>query len=731
MSTEVIINPPDQILVSAISSNEYNIVVTTQSAIQVSVSPQSGSIGLNGNAATINVGTVLGGTTASVINSGTSSEAVFDFILPAGPGIIDGGAVNQVLTKKSNGSYDTEWRDPAAGVASDTVANETAFGLIPTAGSAFSYARGDHTHGSQPYPIGGVDKQIQFNDAGIHGGDSQLTWDKDTKALKIGNGTSALPNNPLNIEKSVNGYLQVNIKNDDAGANSSSDYVVTADNGSDTTHYLDMGKNSSTYDSVDYPLYNANDGYLFDADDDLVIGAPGTGKKVKFHAGGFELTDLAFDADSEGINLYAGKTIRINGNDIRQFDHDRNSAGLVSGGTLSTGTPNTTVSVANGIGWAWNGAEYVRVIWSDFLNQVVTDTQYNYIAIYYDGTLNISTTEQTGNSYIRLGHIFKNVTTGIITTIWGTPENIGDYQHKNNEFVNDVFGTIIANGFLVTEQANPNYLKLSISAGELYARLSPFTYGVKTSFLKLMNTTDKGITVDFMNNNSTIDTTVWCDPTKAYASALTTMTLDYWAMGMVIASIGGGIYYVYPQAEYATSDLAKAAILPSAAQLVADGNALLATIVFKKSDTTIANRISDIRPIMSRAFGTPTELAGGSVIDHGSLTGLADDDHAQYQTTGRADTWLAGKSTTNLSEGTKLYYTTARSIIAAGGMVKNSIVYNATAGTIMLSGDEASPSVSKYYGTDSGSNLGYHALPVSPEPGASKSFAIAMAIGLG
>jgi hypothetical protein len=134
---------------------------------------------------------------------------------------------------------------------------------------------------------------------------------------------------------------------------------------------------------------------------------------------------------------------------------------------------------------------------------------------------------------------------------------------------------------------------------------------------------------------------------------------------------------------------------------------------------------------MSRAFGTATEVAGGSVIDHGSLTGLADDDHTQYLNTTRANTWLSGKSTTDLSEGTKLYYTTARSIIAAGGMVKNSIVYNATAGTIMLSGDEASPSVSKYYGTDSGSNLGYHALPVSPEPGASKAFAIAMACALG
>lgn len=35
---------------------------------------------------------------------------------------------------------------------------------------------------------------------------------------------------------------------------------------------------------------------------------------------------------------------------------------------------------------------------------------------------------------------------------------------------------------------------------------------------------------------------------------------------------------------------------------------------------------------------------GGGVTDHGALTGLGDDDHAQYHTDGRADSWLATKS---------------------------------------------------------------------------------------
>lgn len=40
---------------------------------------------------------------------------------------------------------------------------------------------------------------------------------------------------------------------------------------------------------------------------------------------------------------------------------------------------------------------------------------------------------------------------------------------------------------------------------------------------------------------------------------------------------------------------------------------------------------------------TISTTPGAGVTDHGALTGLSDDDHPQYFTTGRADTWLNGK----------------------------------------------------------------------------------------
>lgn len=56
----------------------------------------------------------------------------------------------------------------------------------------------------------------------------------------------------------------------------------------------------------------------------------------------------------------------------------------------------------------------------------------------------------------------------------------------------------------------------------------------------------------------------------------------------------------------------------------------------------------------------------GTVIDHGNLLGLGDDDHSQYHTDARALIWLGTRSTTDLPEGTNLYYTQARFDTAFG-----------------------------------------------------------------
>jgi hypothetical protein len=152
-----------------------------------------------------------------------------------------------------------------------------------------------------------------------------------------------------------------------------------------------------------------------------------------------------------------------------------------------------------------------------------------------------------------------------------------------------------------------------------------------------------------------------------------------------------------------------------ASQLRLDGNAFLCDIVYQKGDLSIADKIYDIRPIMERAFGTASSSAGGSAIDHGSLTGLIDDDHDQYYNSSRIDTWLSGKTQDDIADGStyKRYSDTEKtklSGIASGANVN-----------VQSNWDETEPTSDSYIQNK----------PVIPVDAVTEDFVIAMSIALG
>ncbi len=68
-------------------------------------------------------------------------------------------------------------------------------------------------------------------------------------------------------------YTQINLQNISSGSNASGDIVVTADNGTENVHYIDMGINSSTYTGGFVGL--ANDAYVINVGKDLYVGTVG------------------------------------------------------------------------------------------------------------------------------------------------------------------------------------------------------------------------------------------------------------------------------------------------------------------------------------------------------------------------------------------------------------------------------------------------------------------------
>ena len=119
------------------------------------------------------------------------------------------------------------------------------------------------------------------------------------------------------LTANYDGYAGLNMQNINSGANASFDVFITADNGSATEGYLDLGLASSNYNYIgeDYDIIQKNDGYLFthgnttnrggntiigSYHNDVVITANGMGK-------GAEIVRFTSDTNN-------GKSVIITGN---------------------------------------------------------------------------------------------------------------------------------------------------------------------------------------------------------------------------------------------------------------------------------------------------------------------------------------------------------------------------------------------------------------------------------
>jgi hypothetical protein len=86
-------------------------------------------------------------------------------------------------------------------------------------------------------------------------------------------------------------YLQINIMNLNPGPSGSSDVVATANDGSETTKYIDMGINGSGNTSGQ--LGGPDDAYIYNDGGHLQIGPSNPGKNLILFAGGYDTTAYA------------------------------------------------------------------------------------------------------------------------------------------------------------------------------------------------------------------------------------------------------------------------------------------------------------------------------------------------------------------------------------------------------------------------------------------------------
>jgi hypothetical protein len=98
--------------------------------------------------------------------------------------------------------------------------------------------------------------------------------------------TPALSYCIADISSNQNGYSQFNLRNTNTGYNASGDLVITTDNGTDTTNFIDLGINNTGFSTTTWTVNGALDGYLYSSNTNLSVGVAFTNRYLSFFAGG-------------------------------------------------------------------------------------------------------------------------------------------------------------------------------------------------------------------------------------------------------------------------------------------------------------------------------------------------------------------------------------------------------------------------------------------------------------
>ena len=115
--------------------------------------------------------------------------------------------------------------------------------------------------------------------------------------------SASFPQSIAQFNSSVNSYQQIVMQNISTGTSASSDFVAVADSGTDSTNYIDMGINSSTYSDTAYTIGGSLDGYLYTNGGNLLVGTQTSGKGIVFHTGGTLSAQLRGRFTDQGLTI--------------------------------------------------------------------------------------------------------------------------------------------------------------------------------------------------------------------------------------------------------------------------------------------------------------------------------------------------------------------------------------------------------------------------------------------
>ncbi|TAH03565.1 MAG: tail fiber domain-containing protein, partial [Sphingobacteriales bacterium] len=244
------------------------------------------------------------------------------------------GASSDVVATANNGSESSNFVNMGINGGGNTSS-----GVLGGANTAYLYSTGnDFSIGN-----GTNDAELKFFTTTSSTNTERMRIEGTTGNVAIGttsfNGTApekllvdagtTTSYNVISGKGSINSYLQLNIQNSSSGTGASSDVVATANNGSESANFVNMGINGGGNTSTGV-IGGANTAYLYATGNDFAIGNATSAKDLVFFTGGTGASNERVRVTSSAIQPGSDNAIS-NGTSSRRW-----SVVYAANGTIQT-----------------------------------------------------------------------------------------------------------------------------------------------------------------------------------------------------------------------------------------------------------------------------------------------------------------------------------------------------------------------------------------------------------
>lgn len=416
-----------------------------------------------------------------------------------------------------------------------------------------------------------------------------------------------------------------NMQNLSSAPNAFVGHVLSNDASTDSAGFTEWDQLSSQFTSTYWPA-SYGDSDIYSANANFYIGAP-VGN-IRLFTGCTDSSCIVADFAYNQIKFTEPLSVpSISFPDYHWLYHiavEDNCSGMTStapeSSALSIHAGGTSIDIAAGSGHindhSFNAGSYLDIDWNAQTVTCGADGA-NYIAIDSTSTATISTTKPSMGKTVFLG--FAYCQGGGVLELFNLPEWAEHFPGRVNDLLQNSIGSLVSNksgALSVTEAATP--LHIQIANGDFRNTLTTVSIPTTTVFTKMYNSTSGW--QQYATNSNAIDTNYYNDISKAPGSALVSLDTGSWAKGVIMMTPSQHAYFIYGQTQYATQDLAKAGAIPTVPDDIVNGSVFLAAIVYQKGDTSISSRLLDIRPSLSRIFGSGTTVgSSGAVVDWSTI----------------------------------------------------------------------------------------------------------------